>query len=111
MIIELEVLGKRLKMFLDSGAKFSYLSTAHTANLTSVGTGTDFYPGLGNFETPLFEVESIMAGKSFTVKYGNLPAELLPLISSANVHGIIGYDLFNQFQVFLDTENNIIQVW
>ena len=110
-IVELEVLGNTHKLFLDTGAKLSYLSQALTAELTSVGVETDFYPGHGPFQTPVFEVQSKITESNFTVKYGNLPVSLQSLLTMGNVQGIIGFDLFNTHQVMLDSQNQFVRVW
>lgn len=110
-IVEIEVLGNTHKFFLDSGAKLSYLSQVHTAGLTSVGVESDFYPGHGTFQTPVFELQSSIVEMNFPVKYGNLPASLQSLLTMGNVQGIIGFDLFNRFQVMLDHQKNLIKIW
>jgi hypothetical protein len=110
-IIELEVTGKTLRFFLDSGAKLSYLSAAHTDGLPSTGVESDFYPGYGTFETPVYELQSSLVDTNFPVKYGNLPAALQSLLTMGNVQGIIGFDLFNRFRVMLDSQKNVIKIW
>jgi hypothetical protein len=105
-IIELSIEGKRLKFFLDTGAKLSYLSDSITSNYESIGTDEDFYPGVGKFETDCFEILTSFGDRNFIVKYGNLPTLLQMTLMLGGTDGIIGYDFFNNFKVVLDLKNN-----
>lgn len=105
-IINLSIDGKRLNLFLDTGAKLSYLSESITSNYSSVGTDTDFYPGAGEFETDCFEIPTSFGDNKFTVKYGNLPTLLQTTLMLGGTDGIIGFDFLNHFTVLLDLRNN-----
>jgi hypothetical protein len=105
-IIELYVANQKLKFFLDTGAKLSYLSDSITSNYKSIGIDEDFYPGVGKFETECFEISTSFGGNSFIVKYGNLPALLQMTLMMGRTDGIIGFDFFNNFKVVLDLKNN-----
>jgi hypothetical protein len=84
-VIELSIDHVQSKVFLDSGARLSYLLPSLTAGRQSIGEETDFYPGLGSFQTPVFDIESYITGMPFSVKFGNLPLSLQPLLKNANV--------------------------
>lgn len=105
-IIELTIEGQRLKFFLDTGAKLSYLSDRIINNYDSIGTDEDFYPGVGNFETECFEISTSFGNKNFIVRYGNLPTLLQMTLMLGGTDGIIGYDFFYNFKVVLDLKNN-----
>jgi hypothetical protein len=105
-IIELSIDNRKLKFFLDTGAKLSYLSDRITGNYESIGTDEDFYPGIGTFSTDCFEIATSFERLNFNVKYGNLPALLQMTFLSCGVKGIIGFDFFNKFKVILDLKNN-----
>jgi hypothetical protein len=101
-IIELEVNSQPLKFFLDTGAKLSYLSEDFTSGYSSVGTEEDFYPGVGQFETECFEIQTRLGSNDFSVRYGNLPFMLQMTLMLGGTDGIIGFDFFNNFKVMLD---------
>jgi len=105
-IIELNIDNQKLKFFLDTGAKLSYLSDSFTNNYKSIGTEEDFYPGVGKFETQCFEISTSFGNYNFKVKYGNLPALLQMTLMLSGTNGIIGFDFFNNFKVVLDLKNN-----
>ena len=108
-VIELSVDSQKLKFFLDTGAKLSYLSKSITTNYDSVGTDEDFYPGVGKFETDCFEISTSFGTKNFIVKYGNLPPLLQMTLMFGGTDGIIGFDFFNNFKVVLDLKNNLLK--
>ena len=105
-IIELSIDNQKLKFFLDTGAKLSYLSGSITSNYESIGTDEDFYPGVGKFETECFEISTSFGDNNFNVKYGNLPTLLQMTLMLGGTDGIIGFDFFNNFKVVLDLKNN-----
>lgn len=105
-VIELSIDSQKLKFFLDTGAKLSYLSKSITSNYKSVGTVEDFYPGVGKFETECFEISTSFGTKNFIVKYGILPPLLQMTLMLGGTDGIIGFDFFNNFKVVLDLKNN-----
>jgi hypothetical protein len=101
-IVPLTVGGNTLSMFLDTGAKLSYLSRARTMGLKSVGNEEDFYPTLGKFKTPIYELTAQWEGHDFEVRFGKLPPLLEMTLTMGNASGIIGYDFFSRFRVWLD---------
>ncbi|MDH6343561.1 hypothetical protein M2134_002450 [Parabacteroides sp. PM6-13] len=105
-IIEMTIDNQRLKFFLDTGAKLSYLSNTLTNSYKSIGTDEDFYPGVGKFQTECFEIPTVFGEKEFVVKYGNLPTLLQKALMLNGTDGIIGFDFFNNFKVALDLRNN-----
>jgi hypothetical protein len=105
-IIELSIDNQKLKFFLDTGAKLSYLSDSITSHYKSVGTDEDFYPGVGKFETECFNIATSFRDSNFIVKYGNLPTLLQMTLMLGGTTGIIGFDFFNNFKVVLDLKNN-----
>jgi hypothetical protein len=105
-VVQLSIDNQKLKFFLDTGAKLSYLSKSITSKHVSIGTDEDFYPGVGKFETECFEISTSFETKNFIVKYGNLPPLLQMTLMLGGTDGIIGFDFFNNFKVFLDLKNN-----
>jgi len=105
-IVTLIVDNRELKLFLDTGAKLSYLSDRLTSKYESVGEDEDFYPGVGKFQTKCFEIPTLFGDNNFVVKYGNLPKSLQMTLMLGGTDGIIGFDFFNNFKVILDLKNN-----
>lgn len=105
-IIKMTIDNQKLKFFLDTGTRLSYLSDRLTSNYENVGTDEDFYPGVGKFQTECFEIPTVFGDNEFVVKYGNLPTLLQMTLMLGGTDGIIGFDFFNNFKVVLDLKNN-----
>ena len=108
-IIELFIDNQKLKFFLDTGAKLSYLSSSFTTNYDIIGREDDFYPGVGQFETACYEILTRLRENEFIVKYGNLPDLLQMTLMLGGTNGIIGFDFFNNFKILLDLKNGILK--
>jgi len=108
-IIELVINKQKLKFFLDTGAKISYLSDSITVNYKSVGNEEDFYPGVGEFETECYDIDTNLGDDNFKVRFGNLPELLQMTLMLGGTDGIIGYDFFDNFIVMLDLKNNLLK--
>ena len=101
-VIELIIGDKKLKFYLDSGAKLSYLNKEFTENLESAGIKEDFHPGAGKFKTFTYDIFTGLGDFKFKVKYGNLPDILQLTFLISEIDGIIGQDFFNNFKILLD---------
>ena len=108
--LNLDVSGEACEMFLDTGSKLSYVSSAFTKGLISTGTEKDFYPGLGEFETEVYEVELSLGDLAFTLRCGILPSLLETTLLVSGKKGIIGVEFFKKFTVQLDFPNKIMSL-
>jgi hypothetical protein len=107
-ILNVDVRGKPMRAFLDTGAKLSYAAGDLLQGLTPIGREQDFYPMLGTFETDVYEVPMSLGDLSFTLRCGALPTLLEATLAVAGKQVIIGVDLFRQFRVELDMERERI---
>lgn len=113
ILLNLGIGDKKMKMFFDTGAKISYLNHLYTQEMTPSEESQDFYLGYGAYSTPIFPIETaINEDTAFTVKYGNLPHDLglEQRLSAMGIEGIIGSDLFYNFQVLTDLPNYKIYI-
>jgi len=102
--------GRSRQMYVDTGAKLSYLSAEMAKGLTPTGTEEDFYPGMGRFETQVYEVEFSLGDLTFTLLCGVLPGMLETAMKVSGKEGIIGAGLFAQFTVELDAKGKQISL-
>lgn len=102
----LRVKGEDVRLFLDTGAKISYIAETYTSDETAIEVLEDFYPMIGQFETPIYAMEASVDGQSFPVNFGKLPSKLAMMLQMMGIEGAIGYDLFNKYKVLLDFKNN-----
>ncbi len=86
---------KQVKLFLDTGAKISYLSTSLTNSMQPSGREEDFYPDYGTFSTSTYQLQLKVGNAVFDLCFGNLPELLETTLLSANVQGILGTEIFD----------------
>jgi hypothetical protein len=107
-MVELNVCDTKIRAFLDTGAKISYLNAEITQGRDKGRTVTDFYPGIGRFETPTFRIPIALNDVVFRVVFGNLPRVLEMSLMLAGAQGILGNDIFRYFSVYFDIQRSKI---
>ena len=104
-VVVMKIDQTEFKMFLDTGAKLSYLNSALTKDRVSLGKVQDFYMGFGRFETETYEVMVVLGDQQFNIIAGNLPGLLQTTLMMANTQGILGSDLFKNFNVYFNYQS------
>jgi len=89
-ILTAQIVGADYRMFFDTGAQISYFQDDSLANFPSAGSVTDFYPGVGQFQTDTHQVPLTLAGVAFTLRCGMLPGLLGATLMMADTEGIVG---------------------
>ena len=89
-IVSARIRGVPHRMFFDTGAQLSYLQDDSRTTFPPAGRVTDFYPGVGHFETETHDVDVDLGGVALTLRCGVLPGSLGPALMMAGTHGIIG---------------------
>jgi len=89
-IVEAGIGAGTCRMFFDTGAQISYLEDDRLAAWPARGRTTDFYPGIGEFEVEVHEVEIRLGGARRQVRCGALPAPLQGMLAMAGTAGIVG---------------------
>ena len=100
-ICTLEVAGRLQKMIIDTGAALTYVDKALAAGAVQTGTRQDFYPTIGRFETPVYELPVTIGGEQLTIRCGVLPPLLQQGIRLTGADGILGTQLYEHFIVTL----------
>jgi hypothetical protein len=98
-IVEVMVGENKVRMFFDTGAKLSYLDPERTSAFESIGSETDFYPGVGDFSTNVYDVPIMLAGEKVVLRVGNLPALLQMSLMMADIGGILGTAILRTHKV------------
>lgn len=109
-ILEIEINGVTQSCFLDTGAKISYTGEDTTEGLEDLGTVSDFYTGIGEFETSTYTLDAKIGNREFSATFGNLPLLLQMTLGLAGADGIIGYDLFRNFRVLINTGKGFMKI-
>ncbi|MCX8155216.1 MAG: hypothetical protein N3J91_01985 [Verrucomicrobiae bacterium] len=92
-VVKAQVRGNEFRMFFDTGAQLSYFQSPMLTQFPSLGSFTDFYPGIGNFSTETYEVPLSLGAVTTTLRCGVLPTLLGTALNLANVQGIIGIEM------------------
>lgn len=95
-IVTAQIGGEECRMFLDTGAQLSYLQDEALAQYPAAGRVTDFYPGLGRFDTDTHWVPIGLGKAQFTLRCGTLPGLLGMTLALAGTDGIIGNAFLNE---------------
>ena len=98
-ILTARISGCDYRMFFDTGAQISYLQDDAITGFPPAGNITDFYPGVGQFQTDTYQVQVGLGDCAFTLRCGTLPGLLGVTLMMADTSGIIG----NQI-----TENRVV---
>ena len=104
-IIEIGLGQNTIKGFLDTGAKISYLKSAHVEEFAPTGNREDFYPTYGRFKTPIYELPVKLNNREIILKFGVLPRDLEAALSMGNTEAIIGNGIFSYYSVIFDYSN------
>ncbi|MGI9077179.1 MAG: hypothetical protein ACR2G6_07615 [Gemmatimonadaceae bacterium] len=100
--IPIEFNGARTTAILDSGAALSYAPDEAVENLQVVRTVTDFFPGVGDFETGVRDVEVGFPHRRLCLQAGTLPQILALTLGMICSGWILGADFFRDRRVVLD---------
>ncbi len=83
------------RMFFDTGAQISYFQDDSLTDYPPAGNVTDFYPGIGQFQTDTHEVSMSLADVAFSLRCGRLPGLLGMMLTMAEATGIIGHTILS----------------
>ncbi len=89
-IVSARISGIDYRMFFDTGAQISYFQHDTLASFPSAGRASDFYPGVGQFETETHNVDVTLGGVEFTLRCGVLHGLLGAALMMAGTEGIVG---------------------
>lgn len=96
----------RCEAFIDTGARLSYVAKSFVASYSPCGVEKDFYPGMGEFETQVYEVPFQIGSKQIMLRCGVLPGLLEKALFITGKLGIIGTEIFEKFEVHLALPEN-----
>jgi hypothetical protein len=107
-ILKVRIGGGEHRMFFDTGAQFSYFQSGSLESFTRVGCVTDFHPGLGRFQTELFEVPASIGGVAYSIRCGRLPDMLAMALLLAGTGGILGNAMIQNRTVGYFPRRNVL---
>lgn len=109
-IIRGKLAGETVEMFVDTGAKLTYVEKQMVAGLTPIRQEQDFYPTIGRFTTPVFELPlEINGGVKLQAQVGILPEKLESTLLVTGAKAILGTQLFKHYTISMDFVNR--EIW
>jgi hypothetical protein len=87
--------GKEYRMFFDTGDQISYFQDDALKTFPPAGQMTDYYPGVGQFQTDTYNVKFFIGGIYFVLRCGCLPDLLGMTLMMADTKGIIGNQILH----------------
>jgi hypothetical protein len=111
-VVEICAAGQTHRVFLDSGAKVSYLKSSLLAEHDPIVEIDDFYPGVGRFRTVIHQVRAEIGGQPLVLNAGALPPLLEMTLLLAGVNGILGMALFEGYVSTIDmAQSKLVLEW
>ena len=101
---------KKIKFFLDTGAKISYLNSKFLQGKNEIKEEQDFYPGFGDFQTNIYQLQLELFNQLKKCKFGVLPESLELSLGMGETHGIIGNNILINFDLVIDNLQNQILI-
>src|SRR5690606_35954326 len=92
-IIDARMGEEACRMIFDTGAQISYFQGDSLVSFPEAGVVTDFYPGVGEFETQTHSVPVVIGEVSLSVRCGRLPELLGLTLMMAGTQGIVGNEI------------------
>jgi len=102
-IIEAQIGRNNVTMLIDTGAHISYLDRIITKSITPTGEADDFYPGIGRFKTPTYDVNFSVSNERFLIACGILPEILQKTLDVVGSDGILGTEFFEKSKVCIQS--------
>jgi hypothetical protein len=94
-ILTARIAGVDYRMFFDTGAQISYFQADSLNDFPAAGSVTDFYPGIGQFQTQTYQVALSLGDIPFTLRCGTLPGLLGAQLMMAETEGIVGNQILS----------------
>lgn len=94
--------GAAIQAVFDTGSRLSYINRSLVGNSASIGKEKDFYPGVGEFETEIYEVSYDIGGIYMSLRTGVLPPMLESALGMTGAKAILGTELLHNFVVWLN---------
>ena len=91
-----------VEALLDTGAPVSYASPGAIGSREPDSSDTDFYPPVGPFTTPIYQLDVSIGGSPFKGRFGVLPAQVGSLLQRIGERWILGSEFFWGRRLLLD---------
>jgi hypothetical protein len=109
-IIPVQLNGRVLRVFFDTGAPMSLLPGECLHGLQPVARQEEYYPLLGHFMTNVYELSMGIGGDECRLRFGELPEELRGTLQAGQVQGIVGTELLRRFDLCYSLNDGVMRL-
>jgi hypothetical protein len=106
--IHCNVGGNEQTLFVDTGAKITYVKENTITGYRAVGSIEDFYPGFGAFSSSTYRIPADLGRQQVLITVGVLPAALGSMLLGAGVDGILGNNAWAGRTLYYSAENSVL---
>jgi hypothetical protein len=96
-ICQINIAGQEIEVFVDTGAKLTYLDRKLVQNITPVGREKDFFYSVGEFETPVYKLPLKIGGIELVLRCGEMPKIMETTVLVTGKRGILGTEIFDRY--------------
>lgn len=107
-LLKARIANNEYLMFFDIGAEISYFQEDSITDFPSAGSVSDFYPGVGEFQTETHHVQAMLGEHQFDIRCGTLPSLLGATLSMMDVSGIIGNQMIRERLIGYFPRRNVL---
>lgn len=100
-ITPVSIFNQDLRVFFITGSRRTYFTKELLKKIEPTGEAIDYFPGLGVFSTPTFNVAVWVAGYDVDLEVGLVPPPLVSMLDQTRSEGILGVDVLRGFEVCL----------
>ena len=98
----MRVAGRRYRAVIDTAARVRYAPPKALTGAAVIGEAEDFFPGFGDFRTPLVSLPLELGRRRIDLAVGELPGPLATLTERFGIEVILGTHLLEVFRLVLD---------
>jgi hypothetical protein len=96
-ICHCNIAGQEVEVFVDTGARLTYVDRKLAQNTTPIGREKDFFYSVGEFETLIYKLPVKIGGIDLVLRCGEMPNVMEKTVLVTGKRGILGTEIFDRY--------------
>jgi Ca-activated chloride channel family protein len=96
-ICHCNIAGQEVEVFVDTGARLTYVDRKLAQNTTPIGREKDFFYSVGEFETLIYKLPVKIGGIDLVLRCGEMPRAMEKTVLVTGKRGILGTEIFDRY--------------